>query len=130
MNNFSIIGNLTRQPELRYSGGGKAYVKFTVAVARRFNRDETDFFNCTAFGKQAENVAEYCDKGSKVALTGQVNIDKKDDKYYTNVIADSVEFLTPKGNSSQANQNSRTGNQDPFSDDGKPIDIPNDDLPF
>jgi single-strand DNA-binding protein len=122
MNNFTFIGNLTKQPELKYSPEGNPYTKFTVAVARRFNRDEADFFNCTAFGKSAENVATYCDKGSKVGIVGQVNIDRKDDKYYTNVLCDSVEFLTPMKDKPQ--------NNDPFSDAGKPIDISDDDLPF
>lgn len=123
MNVFSIIGNLTKDPELKYSEEGKAYTKFSVAVPRRFNRNETDFFNCTAFGKQAENVAEYCRKGSKVGVVGQVNIDRKEDKTYTNVLVDSVEFLTPKGNQA-------SGQRDPFQDDGKPIDISDDSLPF
>ncbi|WMT42808.1 single-stranded DNA-binding protein [Paenibacillus sp. D2_2] len=123
MNVFSLIGNLTRDPELKYSGEGKAYTKFSVAVPRRFNRNEADFFNCTAFGKQAENVAEYCRKGSKVGVVGQVNIDRKEDRTYTNILVDSVEFLTHKG--SQSNNK-----QDPFQNDGKPIDISNDDLPF
>lgn len=127
MNKFIFTGNLTRQPELRYSAAGKAYTKFTVAVARPFKREETDFFNCTSFGKQAENVAEYCDKGSKVLVDGQVNIDKKDDKYYTNILADSVEFLTPKGNASQTSQNTNTGQTKPSND---PIDIDDSDLPF
>ncbi|MNO64372.1 Single-stranded DNA-binding protein ssb [compost metagenome] len=123
MNVFSFIGNLTKSPELRYSGEGKAYTKFTVAVSRRFNRDEADFFNCTAFGKQAENIANYCDKGSKVGVVGQVNIDRNEDKYYTNVLVDSVEFLTPK-NLSNRPQN------DPFQDDGTPIDVDPKNMPF
>ena len=125
MNNFTFIGNLTRSPELKYSDEGKAYTKFTVAVSRRFNRNEADFFNCTAFGKQAENVAEYCDKGSKVGVVGQINIDRKDDKTYVNVLVDSVEFLNHKNN-----QSSSRPQNDLFQDDGKPIDLNTDDLPF
>ncbi|MNS22441.1 Single-stranded DNA-binding protein ssb [compost metagenome] len=128
MNVFSFIGNLTREAELRYSGGGTAYTKFTVAVQRRNNRDEADFFNCTAFGKQAESIAEYCKKGSKVGVVGQVNIDRKDDKYYTNVLVDAIDFLTPKNG--QAGNGQQGGNGDPFQDDGKPIDIDDGDLPF
>lgn len=124
MNVFAIIGNLTKDPELKYSEQGKAYTKFTVAVARRFNRNETDFFHCTAFGKQAENVAEYCRKGSKVGVTGQVNIDRKDDKTYTNVLADSVEFLTPK--TTQSNDRS----PDVFEGEGENLTYDPDNLPF
>lgn len=121
MNVFSFIGNLTKEPELKYSGEGKGYTKFSVAVPRRFNRNEADFFNCTAFGKLAENVAEYCKKGSKVGVVGQVNIDRKDDKTYTNILVDSVEFLTPKNQSSS--------DKDPFAGEGTPIDI-DENLPF
>lgn len=126
MNVFSIIGNLTKDPILQYSDQGKAYTKFSVAVPRRFNRNETDFFHCTAFGKQAENVAEYCRKGSKVGVVGQVNIDRKDDKTYTNVLADSVEFLTPKG----GQPNSGSNQKDPFEDEGQTTAYNPDDLPF
>lgn len=124
MNVLSIIGNLTKEPELKYSNEGKAYTKFTVAVSRRFNRSETDFFYCTALGKLAENVAEYCNKGSKVGAVGQVNIDRKDDKTYVNVLVDSVEFLTPKNS-----QTSRESNDDPFHGQGNPIDT-DENLPF
>jgi len=118
---------------MKYSAAGKAYTKFTVAVQRPFDRDKTDFFNCTAFGKQAENIAQYCAKGSKVLVEGQVNIDKKEDKYYTNIIADRVEFLSTKGKENTQTQRSEQTEpnfEDPFASNGKPIDIPDSDLPF
>jgi single-strand DNA-binding protein len=96
MNKFIISGNITKEINLAYSTAGKAYAKFTVAVTRKFDREKTDFFNVTAFGKQAENVANFLDKGSKVLVEGEVQIDSKDGKYYTNVLADSVEFLDSK----------------------------------
>lgn len=126
MNVLSIIGNLTKDPELKYSSEGKPYTKFTVAVPRRFNRSETDFFYCTSLGKQAENVAEYCRKGSKVGVSGQVNIDRKDDKTYINVLADSVDFLTPKGNQS----NNGSDQRDPFENEGQTSTYNPNDLPF
>ena len=132
MNKFIFSGNLTREPEMKYSQAGKAYTKFTVAVKRTFDRDKTDFFNCTAFGKQAENIAQYCDKGSKVLVEGQVHIDQKEDKYYTNIIADRVEFLSTKGKGSDSQQTKPseppTQDNDPFP--GKPSDISDSDLPF
>lgn len=60
-------------------------------------------------------------KGSKVGVVGRVNIDRKDDKTYTNILVDSVEFLTPKNQSSS--------DKDPFAGDGTPIDI-DENLPF
>ena len=133
MNKFIFTGNLAQDPSMKYSQAGKAYTKFTVAVKRTFGRDKTDFFNCTAFGKQAESIAQYCAKGSKVLVEGQVNIDKKDDKYYTNIIADRVEFLSTKGKGSESQQTKPNEpviqNNDPFAGSSS-IEISDSDLPF
>ena len=133
MNKFIITGNITKEIEIKYSAAGKAYSKFTVAVTRKRDREKSDFFNVTAFGKVAENVANYLGKGSRVLVEGEVQIDNKDGKYYTNVLADNVEFLdSKKGNGSQQQNNTNTHapstSDDPFS--GGTIDIPSDDLPF
>jgi single-strand DNA-binding protein len=114
MNKFIISGNITKEINLAYSTAGKAYAKFTVAVTRRFDREKTDFFNVTAFGKQAENVANFLDKGSKVLVEGEVQIDSKDGKYYTNVLADSVEFLDSKKKDKSAPKQETKTDYDPF----------------
>lgn len=124
MNKFIISGNLTKDVEMKYSQSGKAYSKFSVAVKRPFKKDETDFFNVTCFGKTAENVANFLGKGSKVLVEGSVNIDSKDGKYYTNVIADSVEFLDSKNQSNS--QPSKPQNDDPFGG----TEISESELPF
>ena len=74
MNNVSLIGRLTRDPELRYTKGDdpKAVTRFTVAVNRRFNRDKADFIGCQAWGKLADIVAEHCTKGSQVGVVGRI----------------------------------------------------------
>src|SRR5690606_10152738 len=118
MNKFIISGNLTRDPELLYSQTGKAYAKFSVAVTRNFDREKTDFFNCTIFGKRAESLANYQRKGNKVLVEGEVQIENKDGKYYTNVIAINVEFLDSKKQSDnqttiQSNTQPQTSG-DPF----------------
>lgn len=136
MNKFIITGNLTKTPEMKYSQAGNAYTKFTVAVTRPRDRDKSDFFNVTAFGKVAESVANYLDKGSKVLVEGQVNIDNNNGTYYTNVLADNVEFLSKKGETSQSSNQSNTSNpltnNDPFAnnDGGQAIEISEDTLPF
>ena len=133
MNKFIASGNLTRDPELKYSQNGKAYTRFSIAVQRPFDRENTDFFNTTCFGKTAENVASYTKKGDKLLIEGQVQMEKRDDKVYTNVIASQVEFLSTKGNTSSRQQNSNseqnTSSHDPFQD-GEPVDIQDSDLPF
>lgn len=116
MNKFIISGNLTRDPELAYSTAGKAYTKFSVAVTRNFDREKTDFFNCTIFGKRAESLANYQRKGNKVLVEGEVQIENKDGKYYTNVIASNVEFLDSKKQSDNqtSNQPETRVTEDPF----------------
>ena len=127
MNKFIFSGNITKEIELKYSAAGKAYAKFSVAVRRKFDREKSDFFNVTVFGKQAENVANFLDKGSKVLVEGEVQIDSKDGKYYTNVIADSVEFLDSKKKEEKPAQRYTPDPGDPFKD-AAPID--DSDLPF
>ncbi len=92
MNVFVISGRLTREPELKYSQSGKAFSRFGIAVTRPFNREETDFFDVTCFGRLAETVAEHLIKGQQAIVSGRVEINQREDKRYTNVIAENVEF--------------------------------------
>lgn len=106
MNKLILLGNLTRDPELRYSQGENplAIARFSLAVNRRFARsgdEDTDFFNCTAFGKQAEFVENYFRKGSRMLLTGRVQNDNYTNNngekvYSVQVIAEEIEFAERK----------------------------------
>lgn len=112
MNKVILMGNVTKEPELRYSQGDNslAVAKFSLAVNRRFARQgevETDFFNCTAFGKQAEFVEKYFHKGSRMLLAGHIQnnnyTNKNGEKIYgIQIIAEEVEFgerKAPSGDS-------------------------------
>lgn len=99
------MGNLTRDPEIRYSqGSNTAIARFAIAVNRRFVREgdpDSDFFNCTAFGKQAEFVEKYFHKGSRMLLTGRVQNDNYTNKngekvYSVQIIAEEIEFAERK----------------------------------
>ena len=68
MNTVNLIGRLTKDPELKYTSNRKGNTRFTLAVSR--NKDETDFINCVAWEKTAENIAEYFKKGSQIAVQG------------------------------------------------------------
>ena len=102
MNKVILMGNLTRDPEIRYSQGENslAIARFSIAVNRRFSRQgdtDTDFFNCTAFGKQAEFVEKYFKQGSRMLLTGRVQNDNYTNKngervYSVQIMADEIEF--------------------------------------
>ena len=105
MNNVTLIGRLTKDPELKYSQSGKAFCKFTLAVTRDYNREETDFINCVAWEKKAENIAEYLRKGSKLAVQGRISVrsyeHNGETKWMTEIIIDKNEFLDNKSNSKE-----------------------------
>ncbi|MCH5252937.1 MAG: single-stranded DNA-binding protein [Lachnospiraceae bacterium] len=106
MNKVILMGNLTRDPEIRYtqSENSMAIARFSIAVNRRFSRQgdtDTDFFNCTAFGRQAEFVEKYFKQGSRMLLTGRVQNDNYTNKngekvYSVQIIAEEIEFAERK----------------------------------
>ena len=134
MNKVFLIGNLTRDPELSETNSGIAVCRFSMAVNRRRASGEdsqTDFFNVTAWRGLAETVARYCKKGHKVAVSGTIQIRQYEDRdgqkrTGVDVIADEVEFLTPKSgdgeNSAPVPAPKNRPALEPFDDD--------DDIPF
>lgn len=107
MNKVILVGNLTRDPEVRYSQGASqtAVARFSVAVNRKFKREgepDADFFNCTSFGKQAEFVEKYLHKGRKVAISGRIQNDNYTNKdgqmvYSVRVMVEDIEIAEIKG---------------------------------
>ena len=105
MNQVIIIGNLTRDPELKYSTGQNqtAACRFTVAVNEGYgDKQQTSFIPVVVFGKQGENCDKYLEKGRKVAVNGRIqtgSYEKQDGTkvYTTDVIASKVEFLAGGG---------------------------------
>ncbi|MBE5928203.1 MAG: single-stranded DNA-binding protein [Lachnospiraceae bacterium] len=106
MNKVILMGRLTRDPETRYSQGENqtAIARFSLAVDRRFKRQgdaEADFFNCSAFGRQAEFVEKYLRQGTKILLTGRVQNDNYTNRngekvYSVQIIAEEIEFAESK----------------------------------
>ena len=126
MNKAFIIGNLTRDPELKTTPQGNAVCTFTVAVSRRYKREETDFIPVVAWRKTAEHCVQYLGKGLKVAVSGEIqtrSYEAKDGtkRYVTEIIADEVEFLSRRGDAAEPDM------QEPLPDFGN---MPDDDLPF
>ena len=106
MNNVTLVGRLTKNPELKFAQGtGTAVATFTLAVNKRFKREgepDADFINIVCFGKTAEATANYMTKGKLVSLVGSIstrNYEAKDGtrKYVTEVIANEVNFLEKAG---------------------------------
>lgn len=98
MNKVILLGRLANEPELKYSQNGTPVAKFSLAVARENDREKADFFFCTAFGKLAQSVADYCQKGRQVMIDGRIEINVVQDpqqgnKTYVNVLVHSCEFL-------------------------------------
>lgn len=133
MNSTNLIGNLTRDPELRYSESGKAFLKGNIAVQRRFNKEEADFIQFVMFGKGAEIFAQYTSKGSQVALEGRIQTGRYEDKdgktiYTTDVIVDNYTFLGKTGESKS--QDKPTKQQSHAQAQGEPLNIDDSSLPF
>jgi len=107
MNQLTIIGNLTRDPESRSTQSGKQVCTFSVAVTRRNDREKSDFFRVSAWGELGNNCAKYLSKGKKVCVIGQVSVSTYTTQNGTTranleVLAQDVEFLSP---ASQGQQN-------------------------
>lgn len=133
INRVILVGRLARDPELRYAGNGTAVTKFTIACDRP-NGEEADFIQVVTFKKTAEACAEYLKKGLLVGVEGRWQTGHYDNsegkRVYTNdCIADNVKFLERGESKNNASAESKQNN-DPFQDDGTPIDISDDSLPF
>lgn len=112
MNNVQLIGNLTKDIELRKTQNGKSVVNFTLAVARTFNREETDFIQCQAWEKTADLLSQYCHKGSKIGVTGQIqtgSYEKNGQTVYTTTVrVNNIDLLTPRETMTAQNTQSST----------------------
>ena len=154
INRVVLVGRMTKDPVLRKTGTGASVTSFTVACDRRIKTEgqpTADFINCVCWNKVADNTAQFMHKGSLVGVEGRIQTRSYDDQsgrrvYVTEVVADSVQFLEPKGTNSAAAVNAYTpdydaGNQGYQSDNASPsyssdfassdtLDIASDDLPF
>ncbi|MGG0663430.1 single-stranded DNA-binding protein [Viridibacillus arvi] len=161
INSVTLVGRITKEIELKYTPRGAAVARFNLAVNRPFKsqggEQQADFIQIQVWRKQAENAANYLSKGSLCGITGRIQTGSYEGTngrvYTTEVVADSVQFLEPRGaqdssngqsntntqpqqqNSSQGqygtnNQQQSRTNDDPFVNNGGPIEVSEDDLPF
>lgn len=112
MNKVILMGRLTRDPEVRYSQGDNsmAIARYTLAVDRRFNRNNNDensadFIGCVAFGKSGEFAEKYFRKGTKVLVTGRIQTGSYTNRdgvkvYTTDVVVEDQEFAESKNSNS------------------------------
>ena len=129
MNRLTIIGNLTRDPELRTTQGGEDVCSFTVAVnkpRRQNNQNDADYFRVTAWGERGKACAQCLGKGKKVCVVGPVSV-----KTYTGndgttkaqmeVTAQEVEFLTPRDVDRESGMQKVNPSGNPFIQDELPV---------
>lgn len=119
INRFIGVGRLTKDPEYRTTPSGVSIANFTLVVNRTFTNAqgerEADFINVVVFRKQAENVSHYLAKGNLAGVDGRLqsrSYENNEGKrvFVTEVVADSVQFLEPKGNSNNVSQGQQRGN--------------------
>jgi len=154
MNKVLLVGRLTRDPELRTTPSGMAVTRFTIAVSQNFTNKNgergADFINCSAWGRQADNISKYCRKGTLVSAEGRIRTSSYDaqdgtKRYTTEVVCDTVNFLStksstdnvqsgfaPQGNDLVENMPMEIADltEDPFKSFGEEITLSSDDLPF
>ncbi|WP_270693162.1 single-stranded DNA-binding protein [Enterococcus malodoratus] len=144
INNVTLVGRLTKDPDLRYTTSGTGVATFTLAVNRNFtsadgNR-EADFINCVIWRKSAETLANYAHKGTLIGVTGRIQTRNYENQqgqrvYVTEVVAEGFQLLESRNTNEQRQNddtrqktNDNSSDSDPFS--GSSIDIGDDDLPF
>lgn len=119
INQVTLVGRLTKDPDLRLTPEGTHVVNLTLAVNRQFKNQngeyEADFVQCTLWRKTAENTANYCRKGSIIGITGKIhtrNYTNPEGKrvYITEVVAETVQFLSRRSSEEQRIERNQTEN--------------------
>ena len=133
INNICLVGRLTHKVDLKFTTNGKNYTQFSVAVQRKFKNQsdeyESDFINCTLWGKAAENFTKFTRKGSLVGVEGRLqtrNYEKDGRKIYiTEVIAENFSLLESKATTEARDTQAQETTNIP-----ETIEFSEDDLPF
>ena len=131
MNVVILMGRMTRDPELKFTSGGKAFANFSLAVQK--TKDEVEIIDCTVWEKTAETIAEYFRKGNRILVQGRLSVSSYEQngekRRMTRVVVNSFEFVESAGNSGN---NSGYQQQQSFNNsNNKPVqneDFDNDDM--
>ncbi len=122
INRVVLVGNLTRDPELKMTPSGVNVATFSIAVSRQYKNAngerEADFINCVAWRGLAETLSRYCKKGSQIAVEGRMqtrNYDAQDGskRYVTEVVADNIQFLNTRNSSGNGGNQNQFDNMTP-----------------
>ena len=137
LNKVMLIGNLGKDPEVRFTGGGRAVARFPLATSEVWNdaegqrQERTEWHNVVVWGKQAETCGQYLAKGRQVFVEGSVRTRQYDDKegnrrYITEIIAQRVQFLGGGGGRGAEARGGGLQEEPP----GAPASAEDDDIPF
>lgn len=127
VNNVTLMGRLTKDPEIRYTPDGKSIARFTLAVDRRFVKQgeqrQADFINIVSFGKTAEMVSKHFVKGKMMAVVGTIQTRSWDGedgqkRYATEVIVNEVHFCGDKREAEKQESKPQENDFIPVEDDG------------
>lgn len=148
MNRVNLLGNITKDIELKETSGGVKYTRFSIAVRRTFKNEDgdydTDFFNVIAWRKTAEIISEYFNKGSRIAISGKLQMSKYTDKdgndrTSTEIVAEEIDFIDKKGEKEdlptdqtgdEVTQSDNSLSDEVFADFGDNIEIDDVDVAF
>ena len=134
-----LVGRITRDLELRYTGNNNAVCEFTIATNRPVMRDGervADFVTCVLFGKQAENLVKYQSKGSMIGIEGAYRVDRYEDadgnnRYKHYVLVHTIEFLESKRTTvDETPVETPVEETNPYAEFGASIEINEEDLPL
>lgn len=140
VNTVTIIGRLTRDPEMKAMPSGSNVTNFSLATSRKYKKDEkdveeTEFHNCVAYGKPAELIAQYMTKGALMLVQGRLKTqswEKEGQKHYrTEIVVENFQFGPRAANSSSNGSGGSTGQKAQEEDAGyDPGDLNPEDIPF
>ncbi len=142
VNKVILVGNLGKDPEVRFTPSGRAVARFTLATSESWmdqesaRQERTDWHNIVVWGKQAESCGQYLTKGRQVYVEGRITSRSYDDKdgnkrYITEIVAQSVKFLgSGGGGGGRSGQSEGGGSGGGGFDDFGGGPIPDDDIPF
>ena len=113
MNVVSLIGRMTKAPQLKQLSEGRVQTSFVIAVNKGYKQDEADFVLCTVWGKLAETTVKYCGKGSLVGITGRLNTRSYEKGegtrvFVTEVVVEEIKFLVTKKREETADESSKS----------------------
>lgn len=101
LNVFCGMGRMVKDPELKQTNGGTEYVRFTLAIQRDFNRDQTDFLDCIAWRQTATTICNYVHKGDRITVNGSVSTSMSGEgdnkRKYTEITVNNIGFVETKG---------------------------------